>query len=416
MTPTNKKKAKHPRLYNFAVVIIAMLCAVLLWLYVLGYDSPDFEKKFSQISVTVVGNDELTERTGYTVISDMTFSFDVTVAGKKTDVNSMRETDITAYVDVSNVNSEGGIYLPVNVIVPNGITVKSQSVSQAYLFIDEMVTAEVPVRVEVSDYKLPENTVIGDYTVNPVTVTVQGPRTDIEKISEAYANVTPGDITGSVTLNTSVVLRGKDGAEIHPSAYLRQIDRSVSVTLPVYTTKLLPVKVQFIGGVFGVDNAVITLSANDILVRGTASALAAIDEVALNIDETTLDTYSTIIKRVILPDGVENVSGIDTIEVGIQLNQMGRRTVAADKSVFELRNVPEGADVQIITQSLNIDFVGPIDLMRYFSSKYFTVVIDLSGLAVESGDNFFVPVTVIFKSEQPGVYVRGDYSVNIIVN
>ncbi len=409
MTPTNKKKAKsqaHPRLYAFAVMIIALLCAVLLWLYVLGYDSPDFEKKFSQISVTVVGNDELTERTGYTVISDMTFSFDVTVAGKKTDVNSMRETDITAYVDVSKVESEGGIYLPVNVIVPNGITVKSQSVSQAYLFIDEMVTAEVPVRVEVSDYKLPENTFIGDYTVSPVTVTVQGPRTDIEKISEAYANVTPGDITGSVTLNTSVELRGKDGSEIRPSAYLRQVDRSVSVTLPVYMTKRLPVKVQFIGGVFGVDNAVITLSADDILVKGTASALDAIDEVALNIDETTLDTYSTIKKRVILPDGVENISGIETIEVNIQLNQMGRRTVAADKSVFELRNVPEGADVQIITQNLNIDFVGPIDLMRYFSSKYFTVVVDLSGIAVESGDNLIVPVTVILKSEHPGVYLN----------
>ena len=53
--------------------------------------------------------------------------------------------------------------------------------------------------------------------------------------------------------------------------------------------------------------------------------------------------------------------------------------------------------------------------MRYFTTKYFRVIIDLSGVAVESGDNLFVPVTV-FINDQPGVYVSGDYSVNIIVN
>ncbi len=414
----DRSKNKHTgsRLYSFSVMIISLLGALLLWFYVLGYDSPDFEKKFSQIPVTVIGNDELTEKTGYTVISDMSFSFDVTVSGKKTDVNSMRESDITAYVDVSGVTSEGGIYLPVNVIVPNGITVKGQSVSRAYLFIDEMVTAEIPVRVEISDYSLPADAEIGDYRVNPPTVTVQGPRADIQKITEAYARITPGIISGSVVLNSSVELRGSDGAEIHPSAYLRQIDSSVSVTIPVYMTKELPVKVHFVGGLFGVDSAVITVSEDRIRVRGSASALASVDEIAVNIDESTLNTYSTLSKRIVLPDGVENISGIESVEVGIQLNQMGRRTVAADKTVFELRNVPEGADVQIITQNLNINFVGPIDLMRYFDSKFFRVIVDLTGIAVESGDNLFVPVTVMFTSEQPGVYVSGDYSVNIVVN
>ena len=411
----NAEKKSHSRLYSFLVLIISLLCAVLLWLYVLGYDSPDFEKKFSQIPVTIIGNTELAEKTGYTVISDMTFSFDVTVSGKKTDVNSMRDTDITAYIDVSGVTTEGGIYLPVTVIVPNGITVASQSVSEAYLYIDEMVSAEIPVRIEITDYTLPENAVIGDYGANPVTVTVQGARADIEKIAEAYANVTPGELTQSVNISAPVELHDKSGAVIQTGPYLRLIDRAVNVSIPVYLTKSVPVKVHFIGGVFGVDSAVITLSREYIEVRGTASALAGIDEIAANIDETSLERVSTVVKRITLPDGVENVSGTDTVEINITLNQMGRRTVAADKSVFELRNVPDGVDVQVITQNINIVFVGPVDLMRYFTTKYFRVIIDLSGVAVESGDNLFVPVTV-FINDQPGVYVSGDYSVNIIVN
>ena len=284
----NAEKKSNSRLYGFLVLIISLLCAVLLWLYVLGYDSPDFEKKFSQIPVTIIGNTELAEKTGYTVISDMTFSFDVTVSGKKTDVNSMRDTDITAYIDVSGVTTEGGIYLPVTVIVPNGITVASQSVSEAYLYIDEMVSAEIPVRIEITDYTLPENAVIGDYGANPVTVTVQGARADIEKIAEAYANVTPGELTQSVNISAPVELHDKSGAVIQTGPYLRLIDRAVNVSIPVYLTKSVPVKVHFIGGVFGVDSAVITLSREYIEVRGTASALAGIDEIAANIDETSL--------------------------------------------------------------------------------------------------------------------------------
>ena len=61
----NAEKKSHSRLYGFLVLIISLLCAVLLWLYVLGYDSPDFEKKFSQIPVTIIGNTELAEKTGY---------------------------------------------------------------------------------------------------------------------------------------------------------------------------------------------------------------------------------------------------------------------------------------------------------------------------------------------------------------
>ncbi len=416
MTKTNESGASKSKIYTLFVIIIAIICSVLLWLYVLGYDSPDFEKKFSQIPVTLVGTDELYEKTGYGVLGGLDFSFDVTVAGKKTDVNSMRDVDITAYVDVSGVTLQGGTYLPINVVVPNGITVSAKSVSSAYLVIDEMVTAEIPLKIELTDYKLPENAVLGDYTASPKSVTVEGPKSEVAKIKEAYAKVELGEISSSVTVNTSVELQDGHGNPINPSVFLKQIDKSVTVNLPVYVTKVLPVRVQFIGGIFSAENAVITLSDTTVKVLGASSTLAAIDEVVLNIDETTLDTHTSLVKRIVLPEGVENISGFDSVTVEIQLNQMGRRTVPADREAFELKNVPEGVDIQIITQSLNIDFVGPVDLMRYFSSKYFKVVIDFDGIGVQSGDNFFVPVEIVLIEEQPGVYVSGDYSVNVIVN
>ncbi|MEG2004080.1 MAG: hypothetical protein RR057_05725 [Clostridia bacterium] len=40
-------KSKNGKKYTFAVVFIASICAILLWLYVLGYESPNYDKNFT---------------------------------------------------------------------------------------------------------------------------------------------------------------------------------------------------------------------------------------------------------------------------------------------------------------------------------------------------------------------------------
>ncbi len=417
-TDVSKKRnegAMTPLHSLFALIICALL-SVVLWLYVMDYDSPDFEKKFSQVPVKVTGVSELSQNSGMTLLSDVEFEFEVTVSGKKGEVNSLRTEDIQATIDVSNVYTPGGVYIPINVMVPNGISVKSQSVESAYVVIDQRVSMEIPVKAELFGYTLPENGVMEDPVIAPETVTLLGPKAKLEKIDHAYVRIEPGELAGSVTVNAEYVLRDSQNAVIQDISYITKVDSSVSVTVPVLATKMLPIKVQFIGGVFGTDNAVIKLSETSVKVVGTSMALASLDEIVLNIDETTLDPVSTLIKKIILPDGIKNASGYDTVTVNITLNQMGRRTVSAERVDFVLKNVPEGIDVQFITETLHIEFFGPVDLMRYFDSNSFTVEVDLEGMHLESGENIFVPVNVVINPDVQGVYVSGDYSVNIIVN
>ena len=108
--PGTAKKRKN-RIFTLFVIIIAVLSAIVLWIYVLGYDSPNYEKEFN-VTVTAEGESKLREEKNYTIISDFGFSIKVTVSGPQTEVNMLRAEDIRAYIDVSGVTTRGSNSLP----------------------------------------------------------------------------------------------------------------------------------------------------------------------------------------------------------------------------------------------------------------------------------------------------------------
>ena len=118
-----------------------MLSAIVLWLYVLGYDSPNYEKEFN-VAVTAEGESELRAEKGYTIVSDFGFNIKVTVSGPQSEVNMLRADDIKAYIDVSGVTAAGNNSLPIYVVLPNEnkLAVAAKSVESAVVFIDRCIS------------------------------------------------------------------------------------------------------------------------------------------------------------------------------------------------------------------------------------------------------------------------------------
>ena len=281
---TLEKKPGKKRIYTFLVMLVAFISALLLWFYVLGYDSPNYEKEFD-VPVMVEGVSELRETKGYTVISDFGFSIRVTVSGTQTEVNKLRSSDIRAFVDVSQVSVPGNNTLPINVTVKNEnqITVKDKSMESAVIFIDKNIVAEIPVEIDFTDYSLEEGYSIGDFETTPITVTVEGPESEILKISKAYGIVQPGTrLNRSTKFNTTVTLYDAKGNKV-TNSYINLKDTSVIVSLPVYRTVDIPVNVYFFGGYFSTDMADIALSDSYIKVKGLVEDFEGFSEIKINI-------------------------------------------------------------------------------------------------------------------------------------
>lgn len=404
---------------SLLMIIVSCLSAMLLWFYVLGYDSPNYEKDFI-VNVSLTGESTLREKTGLTVLSDFGFTIKVTVSGPQSEVNKLRDSDLSAYVDVSDVTTTGNNSLPVNVTLPNQnqLVVSEKSSDNAIVYIDRSVVAEIPVKIGVTDYKLSYGYSVGDFSTLPLTVTVQGPEAEVAKISYAYGEVRPGEIKGNGVYNTSVELFDSGNNRINNS-YIQLIDTSVNVRIPLYKLADIPVKVYFVGGYYSTESAKITLSHNYITVKGLAEDVDKISEIRINIAENTL-TSDTVVKRITLPDGVESVDGVTAVTAKVEFFDVVKRIISASGAACRLLNVPEDTEVSVLTVNLNINAMGQYDLLLDLTQNSFDFTADLSLMELEKGKTYQIPLNVVLKDEiaqvKSGVFVSGEYSVSIEVH
>ncbi len=400
-------KTTKTRVINFIVLIFCFIGSIALWFYVQDYDSPTYEKKFTNISVDIVG-----ETDGYSVLSGYNNTIDVTVIGRKSDINKLYSSDIVAQIDISDITDTGTVSCPVTVILPNGISVSELSANSFWLYID--TTASMTIKVIVTHTGYTENgLIVGTAVASPATVTVSGPVGELRKIAGAYCTLDLGQISGSVSANGTLELRDSSGDAID-NPYMSISTDIVSVSIPVYMQKTLPVTAQFVGGVYSSNMATIVAVPETVALRGTVETMSNLTSIVVDVDESCIDGVGTAVVPITLPTGVENLSGSSTVELNITLLNNGARTFAI--SGIEAVNVPAGLVYTITTESVNIKVRGIIDALFAFNAeKSLSVTADLSSLAGKTSGTYQIPLTVDSDYSKTAVYPYGSYTVEVVI-
>lgn len=408
------KKPDRQRVITFIVMVLAFLMAVLLWFYVLGYDSPNFEKRFTGINVDVEGAAELKEKNGFSVLSEFYFTVDVTLAGKKTDINRLSNEDIKAYIDISSLTENGRVPVKIQVDIPNGIRLAALSTDTVYIYVDRSVAAEIEVEVQLTDYVLENGISLSAPVYSPRTVTVEGPEGEINRIAKAFATVSLGSVSSSVSAVAQVELYYDNGEKVD-NPYVTLVDRNVGIGITAYKEKDVPLKVYFVGGMMSADNAMISLSVESVRVRGSVENIDALNEIRIEIDERPLGLEGIKYERIVMPEGIENVSGETDVEVSFRFTDIGQRVFAVPAENFVIKNLPDNVNITMNTESLNVTFKGLVDALRYFSDDYFDVIVDFESVSFEGSGEYYIPVQINVVKSVTGVYLTGSYSVRVTV-
>ena len=188
-----KPKQRGIHIANFIARIVCLLAAIGIWFYVQDYDSPTYEKKFTNIPVAISGG-----ANGLTVLSGYDNDVDVTVKGRKSDINRLKASDITAEIDISTITEAGDVSCPVDIILPSGLEVSELSSTYFWLYIDKTATASIPVFPSYTGYT-ESGLTVGNITASPSSVVVSGPEAVLKTISGAYCGLELDKITGSVS-------------------------------------------------------------------------------------------------------------------------------------------------------------------------------------------------------------------------
>lgn len=404
-------QVKESRNEKLIAKILCVLAAIILWFYVVMTDTTTDEKVFSGISVDIRGRDRIEDTLGLTIISGYDLTVDVTVKGPRADINRLTVDDVKAYIDMKTVDGAGEYTLPIRTSLPNGITAGSLSANYMNVYVDKRTTISVPVKI-VTSQVIEADFTMGTPEPSIETVNVSGPEEVLRTIDHAEASFDLGRVSKTLISTGKLTLVDANGNEIN-DPYVRLQTSEVTVRFPVYIYRDFDLKVDTKYGYYDSTNSRITISPASIQVRGDPDVISSMDSVSLGqIDEKKITGDETKTMAIMLPDGVENLSGTTTATVTI--TQIGTTTKKLNVTDINVVN-PNGLEYTLERNSLTVTFRGTKTMLDMLSSRNVSLTLDLGYLNKTSG-TVSVPVTVNVQSTLSGkVYEIGDYSMNVTI-
>ena len=302
--PVTVKKKKNILLDNLGLKILALMCSFVIWFVVMNLEDGVVTKTVYDIPVQMENGDAITDRGNLYNITEGE-KVDVIVKGPRSTVENLEAENFDAVADLSHLSVTNSTTIEVtlnNTVLPNrskkvSITPINQYVT---LSIEEEVEKSVPVRV-ITTGSAANGYAIGSVIPTPNMITVSGPESVLSNIVEARAVV---DVNGSYEDIERVVRVGcidgygaaveKDNVTLSAS--------EVTITIPVYETKEVPVNVTTAGKVhegYGIRS--INFEPSTVVIAG---------------DKEILDTISSIdIKDVLVTDATTNIEkNLDIVE------------------------------------------------------------------------------------------------------
>ena len=404
-------QVKESRNEMLIAKILCVLAAIILWFYVVMTDTTTDEKVFSGISVDIRGRDRIEDTLGLTIISGYDLTVDVTVKGPRADINRLTVDDVKAYIDMKTIDGAGEYTLPIRTSLPNGITAGSLSANYMTVYVDKRTTISVPVKI-VTSQVIEADFTMGTPEPSIETVNVSGPEEVLRTIDHAEASFDLGRVSKTLISTGKLTLVDANGNEIN-DPYVRLQTSEVTVRFPVYIYREFDLKVDTKYGYYDSTNSRITISPASIQVRGDPDVISSMDSVSLGqIDEKKITGDETKTMAIMLPDGVENLSGTTTATVTI--TQIGTTTKKLNVTDINVVN-PNGLEYTLERNSLTVTFRGTKTMLDMLSSRNVSLTLDLGYLNKTSG-TVSVPVTVNVQSTLSGkVYEIGDYSMNVTI-
>lgn len=400
---------KKSRRLDILAIAGCIIMAIILWFYVIGNSSSDFERIIYSVPVNVVNTGSLS------VLSGTGTSVDVTVKGKRSDVTKLTASDIQAEVNVSDITQAGRYKMSVSVTPPSGITLGSVSPSNVSIYLDTTSTISVPVQINLTDYILLDGYELNesDATANITDVKVTGPESALADVEAAQVTVHLGTVTSSVSYNGTIELINKNGDVIN-NPYVKMQTSSVTVSVPVYRYADIPIQVKYKYGYYNTSNAIISCEPETIRIKGETAAIENA-ECSVTLDEKQIASDTNYTFKIALSDGLTNVDKIETAT--LKIVHVGTTTASFNVSNITVNN-PNRLNYRIETESLNVTLRGTAEALSALEADDIIASVDLSSLSNSSG-TMTLPVTISVPSgdEANKTYEIGTYSVSVrIIN
>ena len=247
----------------------------------------------------------------------------------------------------------------------------------------------LPVTATTNYLRIADGYILYSTEVSKETVTLSGPSSELSKVATCTAEASyNSELTESVTLNTPLRFYTSGGKEVK-FQYTTMEESNVDVTLQVYKTATLPVKVNFINAPRGFDNSVLSyaLSCKQLKVAGPAEKIDALSTLSIGtIDLSTFSLNKVYEMPIELPTDIYLLDNISTITVSFDCSGLETKTMNLPASCVQVVNLPATYQLTVETERLmNVILCGPKGAMETLTPEQVVIEIDAEDFAVATG-------------------------------
>ena len=383
---------------------VSLVLAFAFWFYVISVESPTYTMTFSGVPITV-SQDNAT----LSVYSSSGSTVDIVVSGKKSVLNQLSNDDFSVVADISGYKTAGKYDVKLSFSVPDGATKVSSNIDSLSLYLDSKTSVQVPVTVKFSSYTMDDGYEIGENAVEKSVeqVTVSGPGSVLSTIESAQVTAVLGHITSSKTLSAGITLVDQNGREV-TSPYITTDVTEVTVRIPIYLRREVPLTVIFKYGYLNSSNTRTKISPSSVSVRGEVETINMLDSIVVaTIDEKNMQD-GKMTTSVTAPDGVTITDGTQQAEISVSFVGLSTKTVTVDRiTVID----PDGVGYLPSQESVRVTLRGPTSMIDEITPDDVEAVVDLSGSS-PTQQSFTHSAEIRLSDEySASVYEIGEYSV-----
>ena len=323
-----------------SIMLISLVISFILWFVVMNVSDPMTTRVISGVQVDRINEDAI-EKEGmvYDVVSGDTV--DVIVSGPRSVVENMESGDIYAFADLSQVSVTNTALINVS-IASGSYSKKTKDVKltpkNEYMNLSIETSEDKTFQIKViTTGNVSEGCAVGVPVATPNMITVSGPASVLESINEVRAVVDVEGAEEEFTINADLGCVDAYGNAIAKDS-ITLSDPSVDVTVPIYNTKEISIKVSTKGNPekgYGVKS--VEYSPETIEIAGEEDSINALEGITvddINISGATDNIETTQPLDVYLPEGVVIASSEDQISVIVKVEQYQTRNILISSSVL----------------------------------------------------------------------------------
>lgn len=396
-------------------IVISIVAALAFWIYMEIQEPVAVTTEVRNIPVEFTGEDTTLADRGLMLLSGYDTTVDLELQGSRSVLWKLDKDEVRVVVNTATITSAGTQKLRYSVDFPdeipdNAISVKDASIWNVTVKVGELYKKEVPIKVELRG-SVPNGYFTEDVIVDPLTLTLRAPREELLDVSYAKVTLNIGDATSTLIKTLDYTLYNYNDIPVYNDE-IRASTKLIQATLPIRTSKEVPLRIELIGAEQHSDSVHVTIDPETVVIAGEEDTISGIN--AITLDKIYVEDlvtglngpYSYSIKT---PAGVSIQNGVREAVVTVAVNGTTEGSIIIENVNCE--GVADGLRAQVLGP-LEISLWGTEEAVLTMTPEQVLVRVDVSEIT-ETGV-YTLPAIVMLQNTE-GVSVRGEYEVTVSI-